>query len=44
MSVGSIALIGVGVSSLAVWIARKAATSPDLAPESGNRESGIVND
>jgi AAA family ATP:ADP antiporter len=37
MSVGSIALIGVGASSLAAWIARKAATSPDLAPE--GRES-----
>jgi AAA family ATP:ADP antiporter len=43
MSVGSIALIGVGASSLAAWVARKAATSPDLAPEGGNRESGIVN-
>ncbi|GGA25327.1 NTP/NDP exchange transporter [Dyella nitratireducens] len=33
IGVGSIALIGVGASSLAAWIARKAATSPDLAPE-----------
>jgi AAA family ATP:ADP antiporter len=33
IAVGSIALIGVGASSLAAWIARKAATSPDLAPE-----------
>lgn len=34
----AIALIGVGASSLAAWIARKAATSPDLAPESGKRQ------
>ena len=39
IGVGSIALIGVGASSLAAWIARKAATSPDLAPE----RAGIVN-
>jgi AAA family ATP:ADP antiporter len=32
-SVGGIALIGVGASSLAAWFARRAATSPDLAPE-----------
>lgn len=47
-SLASMALIGVVASSLAAWIARKAATSPDLAPESressaGNRESRIVN-
>jgi len=42
VGVGSIALIGVGASSLAAWVARKAATSPDLAPEAANgtRDSG----
>jgi ATP:ADP antiporter, AAA family len=44
VGVGSIALIGVGASSLAVWIARKAATSPDLAPESGKRERETRNE
>ena len=46
MSVGSIALIGVGASSLAAWIARKAATSPDLAPEikTGKGEQGTENE
>lgn len=42
IGVGSIALIGVGASSLAAWIARKAATSSDLAPEAeaGKGERG----
>ena len=46
VGVGSIALIGVGASSLAAWIARKAATSPDLAPEAkaGNGEQGTGNE
>ncbi|GLQ92618.1 NTP/NDP exchange transporter [Dyella acidisoli] len=46
VSVGSIALIGVGASSLAAWIARKAATSPDLAPEAkaGKGEQGTGNE
>jgi AAA family ATP:ADP antiporter len=38
-SVGGIALIGVGASSLAAWVARKAATSPDLAPERRDERS-----
>lgn len=42
IGVSSIALIGVGASTLAAWVARKAATSPDLAPETANgtRRSG----
>ncbi|HUB88318.1 MAG TPA: MFS transporter [Dyella sp.] len=44
IGVGSIALIGVGASSLAAWIARKAATSPDLASETkagtGQQQTG----
>lgn len=46
VSVGSIALIGVGASSLATWIARKAATSPDLAPEieAGKGKQGTGNE
>lgn len=30
---GRLALIGVGISAVAAWVARKAATSPDLAQE-----------
>jgi AAA family ATP:ADP antiporter len=33
VGVSSITLIGVGASAMAAWAARKAATSPDLAPE-----------
>jgi AAA family ATP:ADP antiporter len=32
-SLASIALIGTGIASVAAFIARKAAHSPDLAPE-----------
>ena len=38
VGLGSIALIGVGASALASWIARQAATSPDLAPEQDKPE------
>ncbi|GLQ88109.1 NTP/NDP exchange transporter [Dyella flagellata] len=46
IGVSSIALIGVGVSSLAAWVARKAATSPDLAPDTkaGKGEAGTGNE
>jgi AAA family ATP:ADP antiporter len=40
VGLASIALIGTGVSALASWIARQAATSPDLASELGRREEG----
>jgi AAA family ATP:ADP antiporter len=40
IGVSSIALIGVGASSLAAWVARKAATSPDLSPEPGRAGTG----
>jgi ATP:ADP antiporter, AAA family len=44
VGLGGIALIGTGASALATWIARKAATSPDLAPETGNGERGAGNE
>ena len=46
IGVSSIALIGVGAASLAAWVARKAATSPDLAPETkaGKGEQGAGNE
>jgi ATP:ADP antiporter, AAA family len=34
IGLGRIALIGAGVAAVAGWVARKAATAPDLAPES----------
>lgn len=43
VGLASIALMGTGAAALGTWIARKAATSPDLAPEGGNRESEIEN-
>jgi ATP:ADP antiporter, AAA family len=43
-SLAGIALIGVVASSLAAWIARKAATSPDLAPESESSQQGTGNE
>ncbi|RDS83491.1 NTP/NDP exchange transporter [Dyella psychrodurans] len=33
IGLGRIALIGAGIAAVASWVARKAATSPDLAPE-----------
>jgi AAA family ATP:ADP antiporter len=33
IALGRIALIGAGAAVLATWVARKAATAPDLAPE-----------
>ncbi|RUL73166.1 MFS transporter [Dyella choica] len=46
IGVSSIALVGVGAASLAAWVARKAATSPDLAPETkaGTGEQGAGNE
>ncbi|WP_230474930.1 NTP/NDP exchange transporter [Dyella monticola] len=44
VAVGGIALIGVGASSVAAWVARKAAMSPDLAPEPGSREQPTGNE
>ncbi|GAB2586866.1 MFS transporter [Dyella jejuensis] len=38
IGLGSIALMGAGVSVLASWVARKAATAPDLAPEQGSEQ------
>jgi ATP:ADP antiporter, AAA family len=32
-AVGTVALVGAGIASAAVWVARKAAHSPDLLPE-----------
>jgi ATP:ADP antiporter, AAA family len=39
VALGSIALMGAGISGMAIWGARRAATSPDLAPERGSRSS-----
>jgi AAA family ATP:ADP antiporter len=44
VGLASIALIGTGASALATWVARKAATSPDLALEAGNKEQGTGNE
>jgi ATP:ADP antiporter, AAA family len=44
VGLASIALIGTGASALATWTARKAATSPDLAPELGNSEQRTGNE
>jgi ATP:ADP antiporter, AAA family len=44
VGLAGIALMGTGASALAAWVARKAATSPDLAPESENRPSGAGNE
>ena len=41
VSLASVALIGVGASSLATWIARKAATSPDLESENSRPSRGL---
>jgi len=43
VGLAGIALIGAGASALAAWIARKAATSPDLAPESAGRQQETGN-
>jgi ATP:ADP antiporter, AAA family len=40
VGLASIALIGTGASALATWVARKAATSPDLASELGRAKQG----
>jgi ATP:ADP antiporter, AAA family len=37
VGVSSIALIGAGIATVATWVARKTATSPDLAPEKNVR-------
>jgi ATP:ADP antiporter, AAA family len=42
-SLAGIALIGTGASALAAWIARRAATAPDLAPESSSRQQEAGN-
>jgi AAA family ATP:ADP antiporter len=42
VALGSIALMGAGISSIAIWVARRAATSPDLAPEGSTRSSQDV--
>jgi AAA family ATP:ADP antiporter len=42
VALGSIALMGAGISSIAIWVARRAATSPDLAPEGNTRSSQEV--
>jgi ATP:ADP antiporter, AAA family len=34
-AIGTMALIGAGAASAAVWVARKAAYAPDLMPEGG---------
>ena len=39
VALGSIALMGACISGMAIWVARRAATSPDLAPERGSRSS-----
>ncbi|MFK2874104.1 NTP/NDP exchange transporter [Dyella lipolytica] len=39
VGLGSIALIGAGIATVATWVARKTATSPDLAPENDARSS-----
>ncbi|MBE1159157.1 NTP/NDP exchange transporter [Dyella acidiphila] len=43
VGLGSIALIGVAASSLAAWIARQAASAPDLAPEQDRPKAGTGN-
>lgn len=40
VGLAGIALIGAGASSLAAWIARQAATSPDLAPDRDEQKTG----
>ncbi len=42
VGLSSIALIGAGLSAFATWIARRTATSPDLAPDSGSGSSQPV--
>jgi ATP:ADP antiporter, AAA family len=43
VGLAGIALIGTGASALATWVARKAATSPDLAPESASQQQEAGN-